>query len=239
MIPLTLLPRPGDACRVLLLGAHADDIEIGCGGTILTWLDGCPDLDVHWVVFATEGEREREARSSARQFLRAARRATVVTKSFKDGFLPYVGAEIKGVFEDLSRKVSPDVIFTHHREDRHQDHRVISELTWNTFRDHLILEYEIPKYDGDLGSPNCFTALDKTTCRRKVAYLRSAFKTQAAKPWFASETFLGLMRLRGMESRSAYGYAEGFYVRKLRLTVQPRSLTGRSRRPKGRAPVRA
>jgi LmbE family N-acetylglucosaminyl deacetylase len=214
MIPLRLPSDSRIPLRVLCLGAHSDDIEIGCGGTILSLLSGHPSVEVVWVVFSADPRREKEARKSSRQFLRRARRATVVVEAFRNGYFPYVGAEIKDCFERLKREVHPDLIFTHCREDRHQDHRLLWELTWNTFRNHMILEYEIPKYDGDLGSPNVFVPLTRAQGDRKVRYLLSNFVSQRDKHWFAPETFRGLMRLRGMESCSSSGYAEGFYVRK-------------------------
>jgi LmbE family N-acetylglucosaminyl deacetylase len=201
--------------RVLCLGAHSDDIEIGCGGLILSLIKRAA-IEVDWVVFSGASRREQEARAGARLFLKGAARASVIVKQFRDGFFPY-DPEIKAVFEDLKGTISPDLVLTHYRHDRHQDHRVISDLTWNTFRDHLVLEYEIPKFDGDLGTPNCFVPLDKTTAERKAKYLAIAFGSQRDKHWFSDETFLGLMRLRGMECRARGGYAEAFYGRKIVL----------------------
>jgi LmbE family N-acetylglucosaminyl deacetylase len=205
--------------RLLCLGAHSDDIEIGCGGLILELLRGRRPVDVDWVVFSADAERQKEARRSAALFLRGARRHRIITKQFRDGFFPYEPA-IKGVFEELKSSPSPDLVLTHFRDDRHQDHRVLSDLAWNTYRDHMILEYEIPKYDGDLGSPNCFVHLERRTCDRKIALLQKAFATQRGKHWFDPTTFLGLMRLRGMECRAASGYAEGFYARKTVLALR-------------------
>ena len=199
--------------RVLCLGAHSDDIEIGCGGLILELIKHYPRIEVDWVVFSALVAREREARRSAALFLRGARRTRVDVHHFHDGFFPY-DSEIKSVFEGLKARVSPDLVFTHYRTDRHQDHRVLSDLAWNTFRDHLILEYEIPKYDGDLGTPNFFAPLTRSTCARKVKHLKDVFGTQRDKHWFSDETFMGLMRLRGMECRATDGYAEAFYSRK-------------------------
>jgi LmbE family N-acetylglucosaminyl deacetylase len=203
------------ACRVLCLGAHSDDIEIGCGGTILRLASEYPNLSVHWVVFSAGARRAEEARRSADAFLAQAADRQVVVHEYRDGFFPYVGGQIKDSFEALKGQVDPDLIFTHCRHDAHQDHRVLCELTWNTFRNHLILEYEIPKYDGDLGSPNVFVCLDEPTWRRKISILSEHFKTQEDKHWFAEETFSALMRLRGIESRSPSRYAEAFYGRKL------------------------
>ncbi len=202
---------------ILCLGAHSDDIEIGCGATILELLSRYRALDFFWVVFSSSDQRDREARKSADLFLKSARRKTVVVHDFRNSFFPFVGAGIKEYFEELKKAVQPDLIFTHYRDDRHQDHRLISDLTWNTFRNHMILEYEIPKYDGDIGSPNCFVLLEKAKCQKKIRYLLSAFASQRDKRWFAAETFWGLMRLRGMEAGAPSGYAEAFYSRKLIL----------------------
>lgn len=218
MLGLHLPSDPHAPLRVLCLGAHADDIEIGCGGTVLHLVAARPQALFHWVVFSAAAEREREARRSASLFLSSPCRHHVVVKQFRDGFFPYVGAEIKEYFEELKQQVSPDVIFTHYRGDRHQDHRVVSDLTWNTFRDHLILEYEIPKYDGDLGSPNCFVPLDEAVCRMKTEYLVATFKSQLGKRWFSAETFHGLSRIRGIEGGAPTGYAEAFYAHKLQVS---------------------
>jgi len=201
--------------RVLCIGAHSDDIEIGCGGLILSLLSKQKAVDVDWIVFSAVGPREREARRSAEMFLQGAHRKNIIVKHFRDGFFPYDGAKIKRVFEQLKPRVTPDLVLTHYRDDRHQDHRVLSDLTWNTFRDHWILEYEIPKFDGDLGTPNCFMPLDRRICSRKVKCLNEAFGTQRDRHWFTDETFIGLMRLRGMECRAPQGYAEAFYARKV------------------------
>lgn len=202
--------------RVLCLGAHSDDIEIGCGGTILRLAQQYPNCEFHWVVFSAIGVREAEARRAAELFAGAGLRGPIL-KTFPDGFMPFVGAEVKAVFEELKQTVSPDIVFTHNRKDAHQDHRLLAELTWNTFRDHLILEYEIPKYDGDMGQPNTFFPLDQELCHKKVEYLIEAFVSQRAKRWFERETFMALMRLRGMECNAPSGYAEAFYARKLVL----------------------
>jgi LmbE family N-acetylglucosaminyl deacetylase len=198
----------------LCLGAHSDDIEIGCGGAILKLIEKYPNLSVCWIVFSANQERAVEATASARAFLEPVQDKRIVVQDFKDGFFPYMGAEIKAYFETLKREVSPDLIFTHYRHDLHQDHRLLCELTWNTFRDHLILEYEIPKYDGDLGVPNFFVHLDQTTCRRKTRLILEHFKTQLNQHWFTEETFLALLRLRGVESNAPGNYAEAFYCRK-------------------------
>ena len=203
--------------RILCLGAHSDDIEIGCGGTILKLLAEIPGAEVQWVVLGATGLRTSEAVKSANLFLSNAASKEIVVKGFKDGFFPYAGADIKQFFEVLKRQFSPDLILTHHRSDLHQDHRVVSELTWNTFRDHLILEYEIAKYDGDLGTPNFFVQLSDAICRVKVQHIMECFGTQKDKSWFTEETFFAILRLRGMECRASGGYAEAFYCRKARF----------------------
>jgi LmbE family N-acetylglucosaminyl deacetylase len=205
----------GRPLRVLAIGAHADDIEIGGGGTVLRLIEEYPGLEFKWVVLTSSRDRMNEARRSAEAFLGSAA-AAVELPGFQDGFLPYSGLEVKQFFETL-KPFAPDLILTHCRGDLHQDHRLACELTWNTFRDHLILEYEIPKYDGDLGSPNVFVPLDRRTCKRKAKCLQDVFGSQREKHWFEIETFLGLMRLRGMECRAPKGYAEAFYARKLVL----------------------
>jgi LmbE family N-acetylglucosaminyl deacetylase len=202
---------------VLCLGAHSDDIEIGCGGTVLRLLEETPGVEVQWVVLAAAGPRAGEAAKSADLFLAHAGKRRVITRNFKDGHFPYVGADIKDFFEELSKGFSPDLVLTHYRGDLHQDHRVVSELTWNTFRNHLILEYEIPKYDGDIGTPNFFVELTRATCQKKIQYLIDCFGTQKDKSWFTEDTFQSVLRLRGMECRAADGYAEAFYGRKMRF----------------------
>jgi LmbE family N-acetylglucosaminyl deacetylase len=203
--------------RVLAIGCHADDLEIGCGGTLLTLVAANPELEVDWVVLAAPGERGTEARASAAAFLAGAAAARVEVHEFRDGFLPYVGGEVKDVFEDLKRRVDPQLVLTHASYDFHQDHRLACELTWNTFRNHLILEYEIPKFDGDLGRPNVFLPLSEEVVERKVALMEQHFATQTGKHWFDRETFLGLMRLRGMEAASPTRFAEAFTSRKVVL----------------------
>jgi LmbE family N-acetylglucosaminyl deacetylase len=207
----------GGALQVLCLGCHSDDIEIGCGGTILRLSEQYPNCVFHWVVFSAIAVREAEAQRAARLFAGPNRLKGLLLKTFPDGFMPFVGAEVKAVFEELKNTISPDLIFTHNRKDAHQDHRLIAELTWNTFRDHLILEYEIPKYDGDLGQPGLFVPLEAEVYQRKVRYIMDAFQSQHAKRWFQQDTFLSLMRLRGMECNAPSGYAEAFYCRKLVL----------------------
>jgi LmbE family N-acetylglucosaminyl deacetylase len=210
---------PDRPVRLLLLGAHSDDIEIGCGGTLLSLLRHRPGSMVHWVVFSASNDREDEARRSATAFLEDAAEKDVRICGFRDGFLPFEGRAVKEYFETLKADVSPDLVFTHRLEDRHQDHRLIAELTWNTFRDHTILEYEIPKYEGDLGQPNVFVPLDQEVSRRKLDLLMTMFSTQRSKRWFTEEVFTGLMRLRAMEAGLTDGHAEAFHSRKLLLDV--------------------
>ncbi len=200
------------ARRILCVGAHSDDIEIGCGGTLLTLARQRPGVEILWVVFSGEGARTREARQSARRFLASFAAHKIVVKPFKGSFFPYQGVAIKNYFEEL-KSFEPDLVFTHYRHDRHQDHRVLSDLAWNTFRNHAILEYEIPKYDGDLGIPNVFVPLEPDVAKTKVDLLCKAFQTQRNKHWFTEDTFLSLMRLRGIEC--AAQYAEAFHGRKL------------------------
>ena len=218
MLPFGLPSDPAVPLKVLLLGAHCDDIEIGCGGTVLQLLAARPNVEVTWVVFASNGVREDEARRSASRFLGPAERpGSVIVQKFRDGYFPYHGAEIKECFEDLKKDVEPDLIFTHYRDDRHQDHRTVSDLTWNTWRRHLILEYEIPKYDGDLGAPNVFVPLPKAVCERKARIICDEFQSEANKGWLSEDTFLSLARLRGIECAAPERYAEAFYGRKVVL----------------------
>jgi LmbE family N-acetylglucosaminyl deacetylase len=201
--------------NIVCLGAHCDDIEIGCGATVLRLIEQYPNAHVRWVVFASNAERGAEARKSADLFLEKAGSSKVVVMTFRDGFFPWQGAEIKVQFEKLKSEISPDLIFTHYGHDCHQDHRIISELAWNTWRNHMILEYEIPKYDGDLGTPSFFVQLTNEQFRRKLSFLMQSFPSQAGKAWFCEETFSGLARIRGMESNSTTGLAEAFYLRKI------------------------
>jgi LmbE family N-acetylglucosaminyl deacetylase len=217
MIKLNFNVADGAALRVLCLGAHSDDIEIGCGGTILHLIEQYPGCTFYWVVFSAIGVRNAEAQRGAESFAGTKRLKSVQLKSFRDGFLPFVGSEVKAAFEELKETVSPDLIFTHNHRDAHQDHRLISDLTWNTFRNHFILEYEIPKYDGDLGQPAVFVPLESRMCQTKVQYLMDSFQSQRSKSWFEESTFLSLMRLRGMECNAPAGFAEAFYCRKIVL----------------------
>jgi LmbE family N-acetylglucosaminyl deacetylase len=200
---------------LLFLGAHCDDIEIGCGGTILSLMQKQIDIAVHWAVFSSNQTRVVEAQKSANRFLADATEKDVIIKDFRNGFFPYIGAEIKVFFEELKQRVpQPDIIFTHFRHDLHQDHRIISELTWNTYRNHCILEYEIPKYDGDLLQPNFFVPINEAICQGKIGYLNECFPSQQDKQWFTDNTFKAILRLRGLESNSPSGLAEGFHCRK-------------------------
>ena len=210
-----LLGRPAaEPIRLLVLGAHPDDIEIGCGGTLMHLAQQENVTDVSWVVLSGEHQRAVEAKRSAEALLAAVANSQIIVRDFADGFFPYDGREIKLFFEELKAEVSPNLIFTHQRGDLHQDHRLCCELTWNTFRDHLILEYEVPKYDGDMGQPNVFVALEGELCRRKIAHLMTNFPSQVPKRWFKEDLFSGLLRLRGMECNSPTSFAEAFYCRK-------------------------
>ena len=211
------LGQNGGPLRVLCLGAHADDIEIGCGGTIRRWAAEGRLADVRWVVFSAEGARGDEARAGAASFLEGAASHAVQIESFRDGYFPSNLADIKDRFEALKGEIEPDVILTHRRDDAHQDHRAVNELAWNTFRDHVILEFEIPKYDGDLVTPNVYVELDEALIEEKARLLDEVFGSQRDRHWFSRETFVGLARVRGVECRSSGGYAEGFVGRKLVL----------------------
>jgi LmbE family N-acetylglucosaminyl deacetylase len=204
--------------RVLVIGCHADDIEIGCGGTLRALARAYPELEVDWVVLAADGGRADEARASAEGFLAGVANPRIEVFGFRDGFLPYLGGKVKDAFESLKARVDPQLVLTHASYDAHQDHRLACELTWNTFRNHAILEYEIPKVDGDLGRPNVFVPLSKELVEEKLALLERFFPSQAARHWFDREMFLGLMRLRGMECVSPDRYAEAFTARKTVLT---------------------
>jgi len=223
MLELSLTVPKGRPLRVILIGAHSDDIEIGCGATVRQWLSGGVPLDLTWVVLSAEGDREPEARRSAADFLRGAADSRVVLGGFRDGFFPYLGTAVKDFFETLKAYPAPDVVFTHQRNDLHQDHRMACELTYNTFRDQQVLEYEVPKWDGDTGAPNVFVCLSESAARAKVDLLMQHFGSQRRKDWFDRETFLGLMRLRGMECRAPERYAEAFYIRKAVLGVSSTS----------------
>jgi LmbE family N-acetylglucosaminyl deacetylase len=216
MLPFGL-GADGAPLRVLALGAHSDDIEIGCGGALLRLVEQGAVAEVRWVVLSAIDRRADEARASAEALLEGVERRDVVLCDFTDGFFPYDGGRIKGFFETELKGFAPDLVFTHQRHDLHQDHRMTCELTWNTFRDHLVVEYEVPKYDGDLGAPNLFVTLSEDLCRRKVDHLMKHFSSQRDKRWFREDLFSGLLRLRGMECQAPTSYAEGFYCRKAML----------------------
>ncbi len=214
MLELTPKLESGSPLRVLCLGAHSDDIEIGCGASLLQLHESGQPLDVRWVVFSGDRSRAEEAKVSAGYWLDAVEAKATDFHSFRDGFFPNEWAGIKETFERLKSSFEPDIIFTHYRDDSHQDHRIINQLSGNTFRNHFVLEYEIPKYDGDMGSPNFYIPVSEEVARAKAVALMRFFGTQQSKHWFCEELFLGLMRIRGMESCSPSGYAEGFYARK-------------------------
>jgi len=203
--------------RVLAIGCHSDDIEIGCGGTLLGLTRSRPDVEVTWVVLGAEGARAAEARTSAEDFLSGAASSEIFVHGFKDAYMPYYGESVKEAFEDL-KQIQPDLVLTHTRDDLHQDHRLACELTWNTFRDHLILEYEVPKWDGDLGRPNLYVPLTEDVVADKLELVLRHFPTQAGKHWYDDETFRGLMRLRGLECAAPSRYAEAFYAPKVMLS---------------------
>jgi len=211
-----LLPSTPGPLRILCLGAHSDDIEIGCGGTLSRLVSQRP-CSVHWVVLSADGEREAEARSSATAMLLGSAESTIVTKSFRESYFPFVAAALKDFFEELKGSCAPDVIFTHHRHDVHQDHLAVAQLTWNTFRDHLVLEYEIPKYEGDLGHPSIYVPLSGAQAERKIEHVQNHFPSQSSRRWFRPETFRGLMSIRGVECNAPDGFAEAFHLRKARL----------------------
>jgi LmbE family N-acetylglucosaminyl deacetylase len=215
MLPLAPRPPKRGGYDILCLGAHSDDLEIGCSGTMLRLLRELPIERVTWVVLSGDEDRAREARHGARRVLGRHAGVRLVQATFRDGFFPFTAPPIKECFEQLKREVKPDLVFTHYREDRHQDHRLVSELTYNTFRDHLILEYEVMKTDGDLGNPNVYVPLDTRTVDRKLRLLEDCFGTQRDKRWFSGDAFRGLLRLRGIEAGAPSGYAEAFYGRKI------------------------
>ncbi len=216
----TLLPDNGKPLKVLCLGAHCDDIEIGCGGTLLSLLARPRPVSLTWVVFASDAARAREAETGAELFAGNAASMDLRIHDFRDGFLPTEAVRLKETFEALKQSIQqPDLIFTHYRGDLHQDHRSVSELTWNTFRNHLILEYEIPKWDGDLSSPNGYVPLSRDIGELKIRHLQQAYNTQQSKRWFTDDLFWSLMRIRGMECHSDSNIAEGFYIRKLALAL--------------------
>ncbi len=219
MIPLRFSTSEERPLRVLCLGAHSDDIEIGCGGTLIQLFVKRPLVEVFWVVLSADPERAREAEKSASIYLEGVARKEIIVESFRDSFFPYLGGTIKEYLHSLSQRFRPDVVFAPTQHDLHQDHRLVSELVWNTFRDQLILEYEILKYDGDLGTPNLFVPLKRAICEEKIQRLADCFETQRANSWFEDDCFYGLMRIRGVEANSPTKYAEAFYCRKIALDL--------------------
>lgn len=217
MLTAQLGTEAGRPLTILCLGAHSDDVEIGCGGTLLRLLAEHPGSTVHWVTFSATSERADETRSSAAAFTAEAARLELDIFDFAENHFPSQLRELKEQMGSVARTVTPDVVFTHRREDLHQDHSTIAELTWQAFRDHVVLEYEIPKFEGDLGHPNLFVPLSADQARRKVDLICEHFATQADKPWFRPEVFTGLMAVRGVECVAPGGYAEGFTARKLVL----------------------
>ena len=207
----------GAPSRVLCLGAHSDDIEIGCGATVLRLLDECPETHFTWVVLSATPEREREARSSAASFLVGAKSADIRVERFRESHFPWEGSRIKDRLAGIAREIDPELVLTHWRGDKHQDHRTVAELTWNHFRDHLILEYEIPKWDGDLGRPNAYATATAARVDRKIELLMEHFASQQSRPWFREDTFRALLRIRGLECNAPDRFAEAFYADKILL----------------------
>jgi LmbE family N-acetylglucosaminyl deacetylase len=216
VLSLTLPALPDRPLRVLCLGAHCDDIEIGCGATLMRLALERP-VEVDCVTFCAPPERAAESRAALTQMLQAAQACRLRFESLPDGYLPAHWAEAKRLMESLKSLPVPDLVLTHERDDLHQDHRVVSELTWNTFRDHLILEYEVPKYDGGLRQPQVYLPIPQATAQRKAQLLVACHASQRPKHWFSADAFLALMRLRGLECRAPEGYAEAFHARKLTL----------------------
>ncbi|PID96373.1 MAG: PIG-L domain-containing protein [Actinomycetales bacterium] len=215
MRELSLRPR-GDLLKVLAVGAHSDDIEIGCGATIVQLADQYPAVHVDWVVLTADGQRRDEAQDAAEALLAGTTSHSIHIENFRGSYLPAQWAAVKDRFEEF-KPFDPDLVLVHSRRDAHQDHRTVGELAWNTFRDHLVLEYEIPKYDGDLGAPSLFVPVSEAAMERKIDTLMNVFRSQHSRSWFTADTFASLMRLRGVECNSPSGYAEAFYVRKLVL----------------------
>ncbi|HKR37548.1 MAG TPA: PIG-L deacetylase family protein [Steroidobacteraceae bacterium] len=215
MLELQLSSTPRRPLRVLCLGAHCDDIDIGCGGTLLKLLSAPRPVEVVWVSFSAPAQRAHELQASARRFLRNASEWRVITHQFRDTYFPAQYADIKAAFEPLKQLPSPDVVFTHHRADRHQDHRIVAELTWNAFRGHLVLQYEVPKYEGGLDTPNAYVALERRQVEAKIKALHASYASQRSKRWFDADVFRGLMRLRGVEAGCESGWAEGFHAEKI------------------------
>jgi LmbE family N-acetylglucosaminyl deacetylase len=213
MLKFRFLEKPSKL-RVLCLGSHPDDIEIGCGGTVLRLVER-GDVQFYWSVLSGNAKRGKEAWEGANAFLEKVKLKEIDIQQFRESYFPFVGGHIKDYFEKLKEKFSPDLVLTHYRNDAHQDHRLVSDLTWNTFRDHFILEYEVPKYDGDLGTPNFYVHLNESLVQMKISLISSIFKTQKEKHWFTEETFGSILRIRGVESNSPSKYAEAFHCRKI------------------------
>jgi LmbE family N-acetylglucosaminyl deacetylase len=212
------LNLPGhDPLKVLCLGAHCDDIEIGCAGTLVTLQERHPGSTFEWVVFTREPGRDEESRRAAHVIHDGRATSKVEVLDFRMSYLPWQGAEIKDHFEHIKQRFEPSIIFTHRLDDRHQDHRLVAELTWNTFRNHLVLEYEIPKYEGDLGQPNLYVPLGEEVVASKLDMLMSCFPSQRSRSWFSRDLFQAQLRLRGIECNAASGHAEAFHARKLAL----------------------
>jgi len=218
MLKPKIFTNTNEALDVLCIGAHCDDIEIGCGGSILSMLNQNPNINLHWHIFTSSPDRKQEALAGARLFGAKAKSLSVNILDFPDGYLPYEGREVKQAMEAIKQSCSPDLIFTHYRHDLHQDHRKIAELTWNTFRNHLIMEYEIPKWDGDMGQPNTFIEIDKIIAEEKIRFLQEAYNSQQKKRWFTDDLFYSMMRIRGMECNSGSQLAEAFYMNKTVLS---------------------
>lgn len=215
MLALTLAASSNSALEILCIGAHCDDIEIGCGGTVIALQRRYPRCKVHLLVLTSTPARRAEAAAAAKALIGVSARGEMRICEFPDGLLPAHLPEVKAEFERMKKAINPDLVLTHHGLDRHQDHSLVSHVTWQTFRDHMIWEYEIPKFDGDLVTPNMYVPLPAALAARKISLCMRAFPSQHAKPWFKAENLEATMRLRGLESRAASGYAEGFHCRKL------------------------
>ena len=215
MLGLTLATSSNSALEILCIGAHCDDIEIGCGGTVIVLQQRYPRCKLHLLVLTSTASRRQEAEAAAKALIKVSARGEMRICEFQDGLLPAHLSEVKAEFERMKKAIAPGLVLTHHGLDRHQDHRLVSDITWQTFRDHMIWEYEIPKFDGDLVTPNMYVPLSSALAQRKINLIMRAFSSQHAKPWFKAENLEAMMRLRGLESRAASGYAEGFHCRKL------------------------
>jgi len=230
VLSLQLASRASQRLDVLCIGAHCDDIEIGCGGTLLTLQQQYPSLRIHWLILTSDARRHREALLAAESFVQPGARGEMRVHDLPDGRLPAHFAQVKAHFEDCRAAVNPDWVFSHHGADRHQDHALLSELAWQTFRDHTIWEYEIPKYDGDLVTPNVYLPVPAELAKHKAATIMKVFRSQHGKSWFRGENLLALMRLRGLECRAESGFAEAFHCRK--LVFQPSARAAVAKAPK-------